>query len=180
MKTQIFNLPAFRFPFILVIALALGMASCSTEPIGTSDDLYEDTTSAEEPLPEPEVSVSPFEQEVFDAINKHRESLGLSVLEFNAHAFVAAEEHSKYMIDQGVLSHNNFGNRAKQISEATGAQAVAENVARNYESSSAVLQAWLASPSHKNTLEGDYTHSALSVEMDNDGNPYYTHIFFKK
>ena len=180
MKTQIFKTNSFRFSSILFIALALSMASCSTEPIGTADDIYEDTTSSEELLPEPEVSTTPFEQEVFDAINKHRESIGKSTLEFNAHAFAAAEEHSNYMIEQGVLSHNNFGNRAKQISEATGAQAVAENVARNYDSSKAVLEAWLASPSHKKTLEGDYTHSALSVEMDDDGNPYYTQIFFKK
>jgi len=106
--------------------------------------------------------------------------LGKSSLEFSAHAFVQAEEHSLYMVEQGTLSHNNFGNRAKAISESTGAKAVAENVARNYDSASAVLEAWLASPTHRSTLEGDYSHSALSVAFDQDGNAYYTHIFFKK
>ena len=178
MKTQIFKLTAF--PFILILALSLSMTSCSTEPVGTSNDLYEDTDSSEDLIPEPEVSVTTFEKEVFDAVNTHRQSLGLATLEFSGHAYLAAEEHSKYMIDKGVLSHNNFGNRAKQISEATGAQAVAENVARNYDSAKAVLDAWLASPSHKKTLEGDFSHQALSVEMDENGNPYYTNIFFKK
>lgn len=178
MKTQITS--RTRITFTLLFTLALAMTSCSTEPVGTSDDIYEDTVSTDEPMETPEVDVTAFEQEVFNAINKHRTSLGMGSLEFNAHAFVAAEEHSAYMIQQGTLSHTNFGNRAKQIAEATGAQSVAENVARNYDSSTAVLEAWLSSPSHRSTLEGDYTHSALSVDYDAEGNPYYTHIFFKK
>lgn len=181
MKTQI-STPhtSLRLIYTLVIVIIFGFTSCSTEPIAASDDLYENNEISEEEAVEPTADVTAFEQDVFDAINKHRGSLGMSSLEFSTHAFVQAKEHSQYMVEQGSLSHNNFGNRARAISESTGAKTVAENVARNYDSASAVLEAWLSSPSHRSTLEGDYSHSALSVAYDKDGNAYYTHIFFKK
>jgi uncharacterized protein YkwD len=64
--------------------------------------------------------------------------------------------------------------------KALGASYVTENIAYNYNSPQAVLNAWLASESHKSNLEGNYTHFGLSIrEHPTTGKKYYTNIFAK-
>jgi uncharacterized protein YkwD len=41
---------------------------------------------------------------------------------------------------------------------------VSENIAYNY-NTQAVLNAWLASPSHKANIEGDHTHFGIALKI---------------
>ena len=84
-----------------------------------------------------------------------------------------------YMISKNTLSHDNFQSRAEKIAEETNAISVSENVARYYVSAEKTLEGWLNSSSHKEALEGNFSHTTLSVQLDKQGRPYYTQIFIK-
>jgi len=119
------------------------------------------------------------EQEVFLVVNEHRIQLGQTALEFNEVAYEYANQHNDYMISLGDISHDNFSSRATKISEKVSAVYVAENVAKNYDTATEVLQGWLNSASHKKTMEDDFTHTAVSVKRNSSGKFYYTQIFFR-
>ncbi|MEM1257047.1 MAG: CAP domain-containing protein [Bacteroidota bacterium] len=165
-----------RFPhynFIIVFAIAL--TSCSETSVSEEGQLFENETTSKVV-----VELSTQEQMLIDLVNEHRTSQGLNALEFSAEVYEYASEHNEYMISQGELSHDNFESRASTISGITSANFVAENVAKDYQMVDDALQGWLSSTSHKNTIEGDFTHTTLSIMDDDEGNPYYTQIFFRK
>ena len=76
-----------------------------------------------------------------------------------------AVSHSKYMIEQNKISHDNFSERATILGNE-GAQAVGENVAFGYNDAEEVVNAWINSPSHRDTLEGNYTHVGIGIQED--------------
>lgn len=116
---------------------------------------------------------------LFIQVNLHRESLGLSPLKTSSIAKKYATAHSKYMANTKDLSHTNFQDRAKAISKETGANYIAENIASSYTSAQETLKSWLQSDGHKANIEGDYTHTGISVIHKQDGDYYYTQLFYK-
>ena len=86
-----------------------------------------------------------------------------------------------YMIENDVVGHQYFDQRASNIKQVLGAVQVSENVAYNYQSNEGVLNAWLLSDGHKDNIEGDFTHFGISVKTNpNTGKKYYTNIFMKR
>lgn len=121
------------------------------------------------------------EIELASLINEYRQSIGLNSLETVAHVSYKSEEHNTYMIDNGVVNHDFFSERAANIKQVLGAVNVSENVAYNYITPEGALHAWLQSPSHKATIEGNFTHFGVSVSVDPEtGRKYYTNIFIRK
>ena len=116
---------------------------------------------------------------LLSAVNEHRIALGLNALDYSAVAHEYANEHNNYMIATGNLSHDNFSARASKISSKESAEFVAENVAKDYKNAAQALQGWLDSSSHKSTMEGEFTHTAVSVKKDAAGNLFFTQIFFR-
>lgn len=165
-----------KVQFPTLVLLVMTIISCSTS------DIEEEAFLNEELGPQTEVghTVSEFENQVLQAINQYRTSIGLNALANSSAAYPFADEHTYYMIQKKKLSHDNFNTRASNIAAACNAKAVAENVARNYRSAQEVVEGWLESNAHKNTIEGDFTHSAVAIGEDENGNPYFTHIFFKR
>ncbi|MFD2099990.1 CAP domain-containing protein [Flagellimonas iocasae] len=160
---------------LLVIGLAFAVSMCSTSSFEEGQEYTEALLGNEK------VTVDPvsMEEELLDLVNEHRASIHKNVLENSAASYKYAEEHNQYMIAHNELSHDNFGDRATQIADETGALVVSENVARYYTSAEKTLEGWLNSSSHKEAMEGDFTHTTLSVQLDKDGRPYYTQIFLK-
>lgn len=154
-----------RFAFLFLFIGILG--SCSNEPL--------DTAHIIEAKNAPEV-----ESELLDIVNSHRSALGYSSLSFSAVAYEYANNHTDYMIAQGGLSHDNFSSRASNIALEVEAELVAENVAKDYANASEAFNGWLNSPDHKKTMEGSFTHTAVSVKKSASGVYYYTQLFFKK
>lgn len=124
-------------------------------------------------------NVPEIEQELLEVVNQHRESLGASTLEFSSVAYTQANEHTDYMMAVGSLNHDNFSKRASTISTKVNAEFVAENVAKDYFTANETFKGWLNSASHKKTMEGEFTHTAVSVKRNTDGNLYFTQIFFR-
>ncbi len=136
----------------------------------------EDTIPADIPVV---ANVKAMENELLTIVNEHRASSGFSSLEFSEVAYEYANSHTDYMIAQGALSHDNFSARASIISTETNAVMVAENVAKDHPSAAAAFEGWLNSPSHKKTMEGDFTHTAVSVKKDAQGDFYFTQLFYR-
>lgn len=150
----------------VLFATIVSMVSCSAE--GIDEDPKLETFNVQE-----------LETQLHSMVNSHRTSVGLSALEFNSVAYNLANEHNDYMITKGSLSHDNFNSRASKIASETEAKEVAENVAKDYQTAEGTLEGWLDSQPHKLNLEGNYTHTAISVKKSETGNLYYTQIFFR-
>ncbi|WP_092981591.1 CAP domain-containing protein [Robiginitalea myxolifaciens] len=147
------------------VCFALVVASCSKETVSVTE------------VPQAENRVA-LEGELLSLVNNFRTTSGMEPLTFSAVAYQYANTHTDYMIASGNLSHDNFTSRASQISQQTNAKAVAENVAKDYPSAEMALQGWIDSPSHRSTMEGNFSHTAISVKEAPDGTLYYTQIFF--
>lgn len=149
----------------LVLFVTLG-ASCTKESLDTTD------------IPTAENNVA-VENELLSVVNDHRIALGFNALEFSQEAYNHANTHNEYMISKGGLSHDNFSARASSIASELGAEFVAENVAKDYNSAAGAFEKWLSSSSHKKTMEGEFTHTAVSVKVDPNGTFYFTQLFFR-
>lgn len=150
---------------MVVFLLLLG--SCSSND---STELVEYPSAA---------NVKAMENELLDIVNSHRSSLGFPPLQFSVVAYQYANNHTDYMISQGGLSHDNFNARASSISSETDAEMVAENVAKDYANAAAAFEGWLESANHRQTMEGDFTHTAISVKKDVQGTYFYTQLFYR-
>lgn len=122
---------------------------------------------------------SSFEDETLALVNSYRVSIGLNALEKNNYISLKSEEHDNYMIANNVVSHDNFNVRFQSLVETLSAIKVGENIAYNYNSPKAVMDAWLKSPSHKECMEGDFTHFGISIRVSSEGKIYCTNIFAK-
>jgi uncharacterized protein YkwD len=158
----------------LLLVLAIGtLASCSAED---SESAMPETTTSKVT----DFNYNPSELEAMDLINAYRVSIGLSALEKINHISFKSEEHDNYMIANNVVNHNDFASRSENIIKVLGAKTVSENIAYNYSTSQAALEAWLASPGHKVVIEGDFTHFGIAIrENPVNGKKYYTNIFAK-
>jgi uncharacterized protein YkwD len=119
------------------------------------------------------------EIETLTLVNNYRISVGLKALEQNNYVSLKSEEHNYYMITNNVVSHDGFSIRSQNIIDAIGAKRVGENIAYNYSTAKAALDAWLTSPTHKGCIEGDFTHFGIAIRVNSEGKKYYTNIFVK-
>ncbi len=165
MKTKLLRI-------LLLVAVIFTMNSCSS-------DSSEDATSTVSTQQVMSYTYNSTEIETMNLINTYRVSIGLNELKEINHISYKSEEHDHYMIANNVVNHNDFVSRSENIMRVLGAKNVSENIAYNYNSPKAALEAWLKSPSHKQNIEGNFTHFGLSIRVSADGKKYYTNIFAK-
>lgn len=157
----------------LLVTVILSMVSCSSDTSATSNV---DAASQKVVV----YTYDTTELQTMDLINAYRVSKGLNPLEKINHISYKSEEHDNYMIANNVVNHNDFVARSENIMKVLGAKTVSENIAYNYSTPQAALNAWLASPGHKENIEGDFTHFGISIrENPATGRKYYTNIFAK-
>ncbi|TDD76870.1 CAP domain-containing protein [Flavobacterium caseinilyticum] len=158
---------------LLLVPFLWTMNSCSsdaseTQPVNTT--VQKSVT----------YSYNTIELETMNLINAHRISVGLNPLEKINYMSVKSEEHNDYMIANNVVNHNDFVARSEDIIKTLGAKTVSENIAFNFNTPQSVLTAWLASPGHKENIEGNFTHFGIAIkENPVTGKKYYTNIFAK-
>ena len=157
---------------LLLVAVVYTMNSCSS-------DSSETPSSSTATMKVMDYSYDSSELEAMNLINTYRVSVGLNELQQINHISYKSEEHDHYMIRNNVVNHNDFVARSENLISVLGAKRVGENIAYNYNSPQSVVKAWLNSPTHKENLEGDYTHFGISIRTNPDGKKYYTNIFVK-
>jgi uncharacterized protein YkwD len=155
-----------RLLYAVPVFLLLILGSC------TGDSLEESAVLEAE-------NVVTIEQDLLDIVNEHRLSLNTNTLEFSDVAYKYANIHTDYMISKGSISHDNFSSRASSINSEIAVDIVAENVAKDYTTALEAFESWYASSSHKKTMEGDFTHTGISVKKDDFDNYYFTQLFYK-
>ena len=160
------------FRALLPLAIVFTMVSCS------SDD---SEVTTEDKIVVTNYNYNETELKLVTLINNYRESKGLNALEVVNHISYKSEEHNIYMIDKNVVNHDYFQQRSDNLIQVLGAAKVGENIAYNYQTAESAFSAWLNSPSHKENIEGDYTHFGISVTVNTaTGRKYYTNMFMKK
>lgn len=156
----------------LPIALVFTMVSCSTD---SKESASVDNTLVTN------YDYSQDELKLAQIINEYRASQGLNTLDIVNHISYKSLEHNDYMINNNVVNHDFFSQRAENIIEVLGATKVGENIAYNFSTPNAAMYAWLNSPGHKANLDGDYTHFGISITVNpSNGKKYYTNMFMKK
>ena len=149
--------------------------------ISCSSNDTEDSTPVAKPQLVQDFNYNTDELQLADLINQHRVSLGLNPLQLINHVSYKSEEHTQYMIAKKSVNHDLFAERSENIIEVLGAFKVNKNVAYNFMTPAAALNAWLNSPGHKANIEGTFTHFGISIKEDPaTGKKYYTNIFIKK
>lgn len=163
---------AKMFRALLSFAIVFTMVSCSSD-------------SSEESSPNNKLvtayNYNDSEMKLVTAVNNYRQSIGLNSLQVINHISYKSQEHNTYMIDNKVVNHDYFQQRANNLIEVLGATKVGENIAYNYQTAESAMSAWLNSPDHKVNIEGDFTHFGISITVDETtGKKYYTNMFIKK
>lgn len=163
------------FRSLSIIVLLITFASCSSE---STDETLPKITS--DYAVDNNYTYSPIEIEIVGLINQYRAGKGLKPLEKINHISNVAEDHDAYMISVNTLTHALFAQREDNLKTTLGAVSVGENIAYNYSTAQSVVDAWLASPSHKANIEGNYTHCGISVRENLAGKKYFTNLFIRK
>jgi uncharacterized protein YkwD len=160
---------------LLVITLLFTMASCTKD-----ENAFVDEANYSVDLNLANETDWQMANEILVIINEHRASIGLSAIKRDQqYASAYAVDHTKYMIKNSHISHDNFELRKKALMDR-GAVAVSENVASGYTTASDVVTAWLNSPSHRRTIEGKYTHSGFGVIQNDRETYFFTQLFYRK
>lgn len=152
---------------VLLVVVLSSVVSCSKE-------------SLEEVPVTHAANVPAVEQALLGLVNDYRAQLGYEALAFSAVAYSYANDHTDYMIATGEISHYNFSARATSIAQEANATAVAENVAKDYPDAQSAFQGWINSEAHRKTIEGSFSHTAISVKQAPDGKLYFTQLFYQQ
>lgn len=119
-------------------------------------------------------------EEILKLVNEHRATKDLPPLTSNQTANELAADHTRYMIAQGKISHDNFDTKLKTLQEKENAFFIAENVASGQRSAQSVVTSWLESTTgHRENIEGNYTHIGIAATKDENGKYYYTQLFYR-
>lgn len=118
-------------------------------------------------------------QQIFDITNIMRKRYHVKPLKWDEATAEVAFLHSKDMYDSNTFSHNSkqFGELSDRLKRANiQYQLAGENIAANYMDAPAVMEGWLNSEGHRDSLLNDkYTHIGVGVF-----HKHYTQDFIQK
>jgi uncharacterized protein YkwD len=154
-----------RLHYAFLVLFVLMISSCGEEGI-------ENTVIIESE------NATTVEEELLSIVNQHRLDLGYTSLIYSEVAYKYANEHTDYMIAIGDINHDDLSSRASSICAEVNASIVSENVAKNYDSALEAFENWYNSSEHRKTIDGDFSHTAVSVKTNQEGKLYFTQIFY--
>lgn len=119
------------------------------------------------------------EKQIYDISNVMRARFGLPLLEWDDKTASVALGHSKDMYESKQFSHTSekFGELSDRLDAGeVFYQAAGENIAAHYIDAPAVVEGWLNSKGHRESLlNKDFTHIGIGVYKK-----YYTQNFIQK
>jgi uncharacterized protein YkwD len=122
------------------------------------------------------------ERQIHDLVNDRRGDRGLPTLQWDGRIADAARQHSEAMASgRRPFGHDGFEARAAALGSVMPMRSMAENVA--YDSrdgsrlASLVVEGWIASPGHRQNIEGAFSRTGIGVARGADGTRYFTQIF---
>lgn len=150
-------------PLLITAAVVIGSCSAGGKSSQTTPELAQ------------------LEQKMFQAINRHRESNGMSQLQWNTAIAEQARNHSRTMAaDRVPLGHEGAEERTKNIAKTIRWVSISENVAYSTKRTDMIqflLERWLASSGHRKNIEGDFNLTGIGAALSPDGRYFFTQIF---
>lgn len=125
---------------------------------------------------------SEYIQKVIGLVNAQRKENGLSMLQYDATLCKIATHRCFENVDNNMFDHiRPNGTPCFTIFGEYGLSyvAAAENIAAGQTTPEQVVDAWMASPGHRENILGDYTHIGVGVAVDASGCIYWTQSFIK-
>lgn len=115
--------------------------------------------------------------QILAAINATRKANGAPAWTYNPRLETAARAQARLMASKDTLSHDLGVTLRQRVTEAGYLGAVGENVAKGYTSLPSVIEGWLASQGHRNTLlSAKFTEFGLATARTGAGKPYWALI----
>ncbi len=136
---------------------------------------------AEVPIKASMASDANFQKRILFYVNEYRAKRHLSALKMSAVISQEAVKHSRDMASKAMpFGHNEFNGRIKRlykkISQCNGG---AENVAYYKLDAKKLVDAWIASPGHRQNIVGNYNLTGIGIAHGKQGWAYYTQIFLR-
>lgn len=114
-------------------------------------------------------------------LNEHRMRMGLPPLTYLKSIEISATQHSMDMAEgRRPFGHEGWKERCKILKDLLKSKACGEIVAAGQDNGEEVLESWLRSPPHRDSIEHpSWTHTGLGVFRNKNGRLYWTQIFLK-
>ena len=124
--------------------------------------------------------IAALELEIHSLINNYRSGKGLRELKTNDAIKAEALGHSKNMaLGKVPFSHKGFDDRFSRLAIIFNISSGSENVANGPAEAKTIVEGWLASPKHKENIEGDFNMTGIGISQAKNGSYFYTQIFVK-
>ena len=157
---------------LILVATLLALGCATAPPLDVGWQPVEDSTE-----------LTAMARRAFDLVNAHRTARGLRVLKWDARIVPVARRHSAAMAQgRRPFSHRHFQSRAQEIRRLRPFSKCSENLALNYghaDPAARALQSWRASASHREAMEGVFTHTAIAIAKSAAGKYYFTQLFVR-
>lgn len=148
--------------------LALGAASLLSACSATIPPLPAVTSNRPEDLTRDQILI---------AINATRKANGAPDWSYNPRLEAAARSQARLMASKDTLSHDLGTTLRQRVTEAGYLGAVGENVAKGYKTLPHVIEGWLASQGHRNTLlSPKFIEFGLATARTGSGKLYWALI----
>jgi uncharacterized protein YkwD len=124
------------------------------------------------------VTMNSLELNIYNQINRYRQSRNLSPLIIDPLFSAQARAHSEEMAKTGNL-HHQIEPFSQQIAYASAAENIASS--RGYRNPDLVaIEDWINSPDHHRNTIGRYNFTGIGVAQNAKGEYYFTQIFIYK
>jgi uncharacterized protein YkwD len=112
-------------------------------------------------------------------VNDYRAKHHLPALQLNKTVSNEAAKHSQAMARKSIrFGHAHFNDRIKRLYQQFGhCRGAAENVAYYKTNIKHLVEAWVASPGHRQNIMGHYNITGIGIAYGKTGWAYYTQIF---
>lgn len=148
--------------------LAMGAASLLAACSATIPPLPASTSNRPEDLSR---------EQIMAGINAVRKANGAPDWTYNPRLESAARSHARLMASKDTLSHDLGVTLRQRVTEAGYLGAVGENVAKGYKTLPDVIEGWLASQGHRNTLlSPKFVEFGLATARTGSGKLYWALI----
>ena len=121
---------------------------------------------------------SEIEIDIFNAINLHRDSVGIKKCISNLKLSNISYHHNLFMIRERKVTHDGFPTRLAQTKDLCSNDWMGEILARGYTTANGVVKGWLKSITHRAIIESENPiFFGCSVAYDKKRKMYVTLLF---
>jgi uncharacterized protein YkwD len=121
------------------------------------------------------------ERAIYNQVNEHRRTHGLTPLSLDVRIVEQARRHSAAMAaGRARFGHDGFDGRVKALKAVMAFRSSAENVASNRghrDPAAEAVRGWLGSPAHRENIEGAYELTGVGVARSVRGEVFFTQMF---